>query len=139
VIKVANKEHPYIYHHNYNVWYSIVLFALVEYTLLLRAQQSSKGSILNLLQILICQCKQRCIDSTIFEKSVSSPFPHKKTREICGVQVPVMLIEDSAFRFSQRLMKPYPFSTTASEGQRNFNYNLSKAWRVVENAFGHFI
>jgi len=41
------------------------------------------------------------------------------------------------FRFSQTLIKPYPFSITASEEQLNFNYNLSKAWRVVENAIGH--
>jgi len=34
-------------------------------------------------------------------------------------------------------MKPYPFSTNASEEQQNFNYKRSKARLVVENAFGH--
>jgi len=33
-------------------------------------------------------------------------------------------------------MEPYPFYTTASKEQRNFNCKLSKTRRVVENAFG---
>lgn len=61
----------------------------------------------------------------------------EKSRQICGSQVPVVLIGDSAFKFSPTLMKPYPFSTSASLEKQMFNYNLSKARRVVENAFGH--
>ncbi|XP_070068180.1 putative nuclease HARBI1 [Drosophila takahashii] len=116
-------------HHNYKGWYSIVLFALVDYRY--RFTYVNIGS------------AGRCHDSAIFQRSslarkmVSTPFLQEKTREICGVEVPVLLIGDSAFRFSRTLMKPYPFSTTASAEQRNFNYNLSKARRVVENAFGH--
>jgi len=115
---------------------------------LLRAQQSSKRIIFyiyyrySFTYVNICFAG-RCNDSTIFQKSsqaremVSSPFLLEKTREACGVQVPVLLIGDYGFRFSQTLIKPYPFSTTASEEQLNFNYNLFKARRLVENAFGH--
>jgi len=85
----------------------------------------------------------RCNDSFIFQRSTlcqmidSCPLLDSKSKEICGVNVPVCLIGDSAFRFSPKLMKPYPFSTDASLEKRTFNYNLSKARRVVENAFGH--
>lgn len=88
-------------------------------------------------------CPGRCSDSTIFRNSdlkqiiESSPFIEGKSKEICGTRVPLLLIGDSAFKFSRTLMKPYPFSTAASESQKTFNYHLSKARRVVENAFGH--
>ncbi|XP_070069201.1 putative nuclease HARBI1 [Drosophila takahashii] len=116
-------------YHNYKGWYSTVLFALVDYRY--RFSYVNIGS------------AGRCNDSTIFQKSslarkiATTPILREKSRNICGVQVPIVLIGDSAFRFSQTLMKPYPFSTTASAEQRCFNYNLSKARRVVENAFGH--
>ena len=33
-------------------------------------------------------------------------------------------------------MKPYPFKIDQPENEKNFNYNLSKCRRVIENAFG---
>ncbi|XP_055918512.1 putative nuclease HARBI1 [Eupeodes corollae] len=59
------------------------------------------------------------------------------SKNVCGVDVPVVLIGDSAFRFSESLMKPFPFSTAATAEEKNFNYSLSKCRRVVENCFGH--
>lgn len=88
-------------------------------------------------------CPGRCNDSQIYQHSQlskmidSSALLKNKAREIHGTRVPVYLIGDSAFKFSPTLMKPYPFSTSASLEQQTFNYNLSKARRVVENAFGH--
>lgn len=55
---------------------------------------------------------------------------------ISGVSVPVHIIGDSAFRFSNMLMK-YPFTVSSSAREKHFNYSLSKCRRVVENAFGH--
>ncbi|XP_055838619.1 uncharacterized protein LOC129906748 isoform X1 [Episyrphus balteatus] len=59
------------------------------------------------------------------------------SKNLCDVNVPVVLIGDSAFRFSDILMKPYPYSTSLTPRQKNFNFHLSKSRRVVENAFGH--
>lgn len=58
------------------------------------------------------------------------------SKNILGVNIPVFIIADSAFRFSNNLMKPYPFSAEATAKEKNFNYALSKCRRVVENAFG---
>lgn len=85
----------------------------------------------------------RCHDSTIYEKSKLKHYhdgaevlQHYR-RTIGNVSVPVVIIGDSAFRFSENLMKPFPYSLDLSNEQKNFNKALSKCRRVVENAFGH--
>ena len=49
--------------------------------------------------------------------------------------IPYYFVGDDAFSLSEHLMKPYP-NRGQSESQRIFNYRLSKAHRVSENAFG---
>uniref|UniRef100_A0A1A7WNN8 DDE Tnp4 domain-containing protein n=1 Tax=Iconisemion striatum TaxID=60296 RepID=A0A1A7WNN8_9TELE len=49
--------------------------------------------------------------------------------------MPFMLIGDEAYPLRPDLMKPYP-SRNLNQNQRIFNYRLSRARRVVENAFG---
>ncbi len=51
------------------------------------------------------------------------------------VNVPYFFIGDDAFPLRTNLMKPYPGKTLTTE-QRIFNYRLSRARRIVENAFG---
>lgn len=84
----------------------------------------------------------RCNDSQIFEKSslkriLQSPLLSENAKPISGTNVPVVVLGDSAFRFTQFLMKPYPYNATAGNSEKVFNYQLSKSRRVVENAFGH--
>ena len=49
--------------------------------------------------------------------------------------VPYSLIGDDAFALTKRMMKPFGHRALTKE-ERIFNYRLSRARRVVENAFG---
>lgn len=85
----------------------------------------------------------RSNDSTIFEKSSlkrelnSCQLLKEMSRTLSNVSVPICILGDSAFKLSSHLMKPFPFSTTQTIAERNFNYSHSKCRRVVENFFGH--
>ena len=48
---------------------------------------------------------------------------------------PYVIVADDAFAMSSYLVKPYAKNHLTKE-KRIFNYRLSRAWRVVENAFG---
>lgn len=50
--------------------------------------------------------------------------------------VPFVIVSDDAFAIKPYIMKPYPFRNQPGPN-RVFNYRLSRARRVVENAFGH--
>ena len=54
------------------------------------------------------------------------------TEETC---VPHILLGDEAFPLRCDLMRPFARNTLINE-RHNFNYRLSRARRVVENAFG---
>lgn len=49
--------------------------------------------------------------------------------------VPYFLLGDEAFALHQNLMKPYPHRSAMGD-EKVFNYRLSRARRIVENAFG---
>ncbi|KAA0722998.1 hypothetical protein E1301_Tti019038 [Triplophysa tibetana] len=51
------------------------------------------------------------------------------------VVLPYLFVGDEAYPLRTDLMKPYPFRQL-DHSQRIFNYRLSRARRVVENAFG---
>ncbi|CAB3244946.1 unnamed protein product [Arctia plantaginis] len=63
--------------------------------------------------------------------NLPSPSPPPGTNEI----VPYVFLGDSAFALNKNFMKPFPFKNI-NRTQRIFNYRLSRARRVVENAFG---
>ncbi|XP_055839179.1 uncharacterized protein LOC129907133 isoform X1 [Episyrphus balteatus] len=127
-IEIQPPSQDAVDYYNYKGWYSMVLLAIVDYRYrFLYINVGSPG---------------RCNDSQIFENSYvkeqhQQPILKEMSKNLCGVDIPVLLLGDSAFRLSEYLMKPYPFNTTATEAEKNFNYVLSKCRRVVENSFGH--
>ncbi|XP_054090077.1 uncharacterized protein LOC128922691 [Zeugodacus cucurbitae] len=52
-----------------------------------------------------------------------------------GVEVPIHLIGDSAFKLQNCVMRP--FSSEQPESEKVFNKRISSVRRVAENAFGH--
>ena len=49
--------------------------------------------------------------------------------------LPFVFVANEAFPLKQFLMKPYP-ARELDEQRRIYNYRLSRARRVIENAFG---
>ena len=55
-----------------------------------------------------------------------------------GTAVPYVFIADEAFPLKEYLMRPFPGPQTNDDCKRIYNYHLSRARRVVENAFGEY-
>lgn len=84
-------------------------------------------------------------DSEIFFKSNmgkqilnrSFGFPEECALPGSNKVVPHVIVGDEAFRLDKHIMKPYTKkSATADKTKAIFNYRLSRARRVTENAFG---
>lgn len=64
-------------------------------------------------------------------------LPPDKKLPGTNIVLPHIIVGDEAFPLSKHLMRPYPGSQTRNiERNRIFNYRLSRARRVSENAFG---
>ena len=62
-------------------------------------------------------------------------FPDWK-RKIKDVEIPILLVGDPAYPLLPWVMKPFSDTGQLSRQQIQFNYRLSRARNVVENAFG---
>ncbi|CAM4635653.1 unnamed protein product [Leuciscus chuanchicus] len=63
-------------------------------------------------------------------------FPRENSMTVNDVEVPVHLIGDAAYPLKNWLMKGFTNHHALTPQQRHFNYRLSSARMVVENAFG---
>ena len=87
-------------------------------------------------------CNGRIRDSGIFRNASLSKALEKNnlnisaTRSLLGNNeaLPFVVVADDAFPLKSYLIKPYPRRHLTVE-QQNFNYQLSRARRVVENGF----
>lgn len=120
------KEHASDYH-NYKGWYSIILLAVVDH--MYKFLSISVGS------------PGRNHDAAVFEGSrlpsvLDSALFKMGMKTIEGVAVGPVLLADQAFPLQCNLMKPFPHPGFPGSPSEAFNYSLSSARRVVENAFG---
>lgn len=83
-------------------------------------------------------------DAGIFNKSKmgllvknGTIFPPSTFLPHSNILLPHVIVGDEAFRLSEHIMKPYLKAQMLEDpNKRKFNYRLSKARRVSENAFG---
>ena len=75
-------------------------------------------------------------NSELYSKAERKTLFPPKVREINGVPVPLVILGDPAYPLLQWVMKPYTDNGRLSRQQSTFNYRLSRARVVTENAFG---
>ena len=115
--------------YNYKHYFSILLLALVDadYKFLYVVVRAN-GSCSDCQIFNQCELKRSCEVNTI---GIPPPQPLPGDDH----PIPYFIVGDDAFPLRSWLMKPY-CKRNLSKEQRIFNYRLSRARRIVENAFG---
>ncbi|KAM7289360.1 protein ANTAGONIST OF LIKE HETEROCHROMATIN PROTEIN 1 [Ixodes scapularis] len=114
-------------YHNYKGWYSTILLAVADHAY--RFLYTNVGS------------PGRNHDAAVFRRSrlpgvLAGDLFRSEAKTFEGVSVGPVLLADQAFPLQCHIMKPFPQSGAAGSPTQAFNYRLSSARRVVENAFG---
>lgn len=117
------------FYYNYKNSHSIVLLALVD--------SNYKFIFVDV------GCNGRISDGGVFSRSALSSalednrlsIPDSSCLPGSDVSAPYVIVADNAFPLRRNIMKPFPFRNQPAPN-RVFNYRLSRARRVVENAFG---
>ena len=117
------------YYFNYKGYFSIILLTLVDANYMFRYVdigcngRVSDGGVY----------RNSTLSSSLSENSVNIPGDNKLPGYL--VPLPYVKVADDAFPLPRFMMKPFPRRGLSNE-KRIFNYRLSRACRVVENAFG---
>lgn len=115
---------------NYKSFFSIVLLAVVDAKYnFIYANVGSQGRISDGGVFNATQFKKWLGESTL-------NLPSARVLPGRNVAVPFVFVADDAFPLSYNIMKPFPGLQEKGSKSRIFNYRLSRARRVSENAFG---
>ena len=121
--------HSGSYYYNYKGTFSIVLLAVVDANYRFR--------------VVYIGCNGRISDGGVLKNSAFGTalencqldLPEPKALPGRTQEVPYSIVGDDAFPLGQNMMKPYA-RRNLSVPARVFNYRLSRARRISENAFG---
>ena len=75
-------------------------------------------------------------NSKLYQNAIQDKILNGNKRKIANVDVPVYLIGNSAYTLSTFLMKPFDYNITQLQDVKQYNYRVSRARIVTENAFG---
>ena len=114
-------------YHNFKNFYSIVLMGVVDAKY--RFIWASCGYPGNSHDSIIMQ------STTLWQEISQGKILPGIAKNVGGVDVPPLIVGDSAFPFQTWLMKPYT-NAVLTEKQKYFNYRLSRARMVTEGAYG---
>ena len=115
-------------HYNHKGWYSIIIQAVVDSEYLFcDIYVGWPGSV-----------HDACVfaNSSLYKKAIEGTILNGHVRCLDGKDVPTVLVGDSGYPLLPWLIKPFTFSTVLTLKEKKFNYRLSRARIVVENAFG---
>jgi len=73
--------------------------------------------------------------TTLWEEITRGKILPEIAKNVGGVDMPPLIIGDSACPFQSWLMKPFT-NAVLTEKQKYFNYCLSRAWMVTEGPYG---
>jgi hypothetical protein len=114
---------------NYKKFHSIILMALVDadyrFIWVDVGQPGSAGD----AQVFNNSELKECLENDTAGLPVAAPLPGDNT------DIDYFIVGDDAFALRTWLMKPYSKQQLSIQ-ERVFNYRLSRARRIVENAFG---
>lgn len=116
------------FYYNYKGFHSLILLAVVDanynflYVNVGSNGRANDAAVFN--EPSLCEA----ITKNLFD------FPLEDYLPGTNKKVPFVFVADDAFRLTSRMLKPY--GERSANANKIFNYRLSRARRVVENAFG---
>nr|XP_054753761.1 putative nuclease HARBI1 [Lytechinus pictus] len=116
-------------YHNYKHFFSVVLMALVDANY--RFLWIDTGAQGHMSDAQIYNASE--LKETVESGQIGFPPPEPMTND--NQNMPYFMIGDDAFALRTHMMKPYS-RKNLNRTERIYNYRISRARRVVENAFG---
>lgn len=115
-------------YYNRKGWYSVIIQAVVDCNYLFRDVYVGWPGSVHDARVFA--------NSTLYQKATDKLVLQGNARELNGKTVPIYLAGDSGYPLLPWLIKPFCHNSALTAKQKHFNYRLSRARIVVENAFG---
>ena len=128
-IPIAAPELNHTDYYNRKGWYSMLVQAIVDADYIFRdICVGWPGSVHDARVFANSKIYERITEENL--------LANEQTRVFHGCRIPVFIVGDSAYPLKTWLMKPFADTGSLTAQQKCYNYRLSRARIVVENAFG---